>query len=300
MAIFRNSFVARGSRTVLILLAIVLAACSETSVVEPGPGTDDQTTTTEPTELETAGQDDDEEDDDIVTADDSPTTTADVAGDSGDADDDGELTSDAASTAPATTVVIDESSENAGAFTELAGSGLVLTLDEQSCADDAAESASADGADSLDAIVAAVQTCASPQAIDEFASGLIEAGGAPLPPTESACVSFQLQETEEFRPFWRALLDDDPFDFLLADNEVQNRYLDLYAECVSVGRAVAEQAAVELSGPTRDCIDDIYNDREFVRVTIEADLSGDPEERARIDSQIASCLTSEELALVGQ
>jgi hypothetical protein len=270
----------------MVLGAFVLAACGDgESIVAPGPGDPEESTTTiavdkteeETDEVVTGGDEDDIED----------VTTTEAPGNNGD------------SLAPSTTVVIDENSENAGAYTELAASGLVLTLGEQACADDAAESAVGSGSTSVDAVIEAVQVCASPRAIDDFASSLILAGGNPLPPTESACVSSRLQSTDEYHPFWVALLDEEPFDFLLSDLEVQNRYLDLYTECVSVGRAVGEQANVELSPPTRGCIDDLYNDREFVRVTIEADLSGDLAERDRIDSQIAGCLTSEERDALG-
>ena len=157
MAILRSNLVATRPRLVptlfSVLFLVLLAACSEESLVEPGPGTDDQTTTTESPELET---DEDEDDGEVVTSNDAPTTTQ-VEADSDEDADSGELTSDAASSATATTVVIDETSENASAFTELAGSGLVLSLDEQSCADTEAEAASADGADPVDAIVVAVQ-----------------------------------------------------------------------------------------------------------------------------------------------
>lgn len=266
---------------------LVLAGCSSNpSIVEPGPGdVEETTTTTTPSE--------DTQSDDVVTGGDdddieSTTTTAVV---------DGEGSPDAAT---GTTVVIDQDSENAEAYTELAASGLVLSLDEQACADAASQEAQAGGSDEVDAVVAAVQECASPRTIDDFASGLILAGGLPLPPTEAACVSSRLQSTDEYRPFWVALLDEEPFDFLLADLEVQNRYLDLYAECVSIGRAVGQQASIELSAPTVGCIDDLYRDREFVRVTIEADLSGNADDRERVDGQIAGCLTNDERAALGQ
>jgi len=278
-------------RIVVVFFALLLAGCGEDSIVEPGPGefADDTTTTTE---ASNANDDNGE----VETGEEAPSTTIDA-----DANDQTSGAPEAAESAEptATTVVIDESSENAEAFTELAASGLVLDLDEQSCADDATAVAIDDGADGVDAVVIGVQSCASPAAIDTFAAGLLEAGGGPLPPTEAACVSSQLQATEQYRPFWSALLDEEPFDFLLAETEVQNRYLDLYSECVSVGRAVADQANLELSVPTRGCIDDLYNDREFVRVTIEADLSGDAQERARVDSQIAQCLSTEELSALG-
>jgi len=273
-------------RVVLPMLfgALLLAACGDgKSIVAPGPGDPDDSTTTPVDEtvddadgVVTGGDEDDIED---VATTEPPRN-----------DDDSSTPS---------TVVIDENSENAAAYTELAASGLVLSLDEQACADNAAESAVDSGSTSVDAVIEAVQECASPRAIDDFASSLILAGGNPLPPTESACVSSRLQSTEEYRPFWVALLDEEPFDFLLSDLEVQNRYLDLYTECVSVGRAVGEQANLELSPPTVGCIDDLYNDREFVRVTIEADLSGDLGDRDRIDSQIASCLSSKERAALG-
>ena len=267
----------------MVLGAFVFAACGDgESIVAPGPGDPEESTTT------IAVEETEDETDEVITGGDEDVTTTEAPGNDGDTPE-----------PSTTTVVIDENSENAGAYTELAASGLVLTLEEQACADDAAESAVGSGSTSVDAVIEAVQVCASPRAIDDFASSLILAGGNPLPPTESACVSSRLQSTDEYRPFWVALLDEEPFDFLLADLEVQNRYLDLYTECVSVGRAVGEQANVELSPPTRGCIDDLYNDREFVRVTIEADLSGDVAERDRIDSQIAGCLTSEERAALG-
>jgi len=273
---------------IVLVLSLLASACGDgESIVELGPGDpEDSTTTSAPEaeddsgELVTGGDDEDV---------DSDTTSQPPSTEGG---------TEPPDSSP-TTVLIDENSENAAAYTELAASGLVLTLDEQSCADSAAAAGVAGGDEPVDAVIAAVQECASPRAIDDFASTLIRAGGQPLPPTESACVSSRLQSTEEYRPFWVALLDEEPFDFLLADLEVQNRYLDLYAECVSVGRAVSEQANVELSPPTKGCIDDLYRDREFVRVTIEADLSGDPAERERIDGQIASCLTTEETAALG-
>lgn len=263
------------------MLALVLAACGEgESIVEPGPGDPEESTTTTapdegPDEVVTDGEENAEE----------TSTTTTVGPDDGTGED--------AGTSP-TTVVIDESSENAAAYTELAASGLVLTLDEQACADGTAEEAVDAGVDVVDAVIRAVQECASAKAVDDFASGLISAGGLPLPASEAACVSSRLRSAEDYRPFWVALLEEEPFDFLLADLEVQNRYLDLYAECVSVGRAVGAQAGLELSPPTVGCIDDLYRDREFVRITIEADLSGDESERARIDRQLASCLTSDE------
>ena len=246
------------SRTAIVLIALIATACSESSIVEPGPGNaaDDTTTTTEAQDV---SDDDDGGDGDVETADESPSTTVDSDGGEQSSDAPEDVASSAATDSTATTVVIDETSENAEAFTELAASGLVLTLDEQGCADGAALDAANGGADPVDAVVEAVQSCASPAAIDDFAWGLIEAGGAPLPATEAACVSSQLQATEEYRPFWRALLDDEPFDFLLSETEVQNRYLDLFSECVSVGRAVADQANITLSAPTQGCIDTLYN-----------------------------------------
>lgn len=272
-----------------IAVSLVVAGCGEgESIVEPGPGEAESTTSTStPT---------DDSDDVVTDGDDaetaSSTTTTAVGND--------EATGEGGSETSPTTVVIDENSVNAAAYTELAASGLVLTLEEQSCADASAAEAIAGGGDDLDSVIDAVQECASPKAVDDFASQLIVAGGLRLPPTEAACVSSRLQATDEYRPFWAALLDEEPFDFLLADRDVQNRYLDLYAECVSVGRAVAAQANVDLSAPTKGCIDDLYRDREFVRVTIEADLSGDEDERARIDGQIASCLTNDERSALAE
>lgn len=266
------------------LVVLFLAGCSESpSIVEPGPGDPEDSTTTS-----TQVEEDDSDSGDVVTGGDdqnieSSTSTQATEG-----------TEPSGGGAPATTVVIDQNSENAAAYTELAASGLVLSLDEQACADGSTEAAVAEGVDEVDAVIAAVQECASPRTIDDFAAGLILAGGRPLPPTESACVSSRLQSTDEYRPFWVALLEEQPFDFLLSDLEVQNRYLDLYAECVSIGRAVGEQANIELSPPSVGCIDDLYRDREFVRITIEADLSGNVDDRERIDGQIATCLTDAE------
>ncbi|MFT7473994.1 MAG: hypothetical protein ACI81L_000910 [Verrucomicrobiales bacterium] len=264
----------------LILFAVVVSACGRgESIVEPGPGdTDEATTTTQPSSDDDQGE---LRTDDAQTVSSASTTLPPGNGDQ-------------TGGASPTTFIVDENSENAAAYTELASSGLVLTLDEQSCADATATSSTEAGSDDVDAVIDAVQECASPKAIDDFAAGLIIAGGSRLPATEAACVSSKLQSTSEYRPFWVALLDEEPFDFLLSDLEVQNRYLDLYAECVSVGRAVGEQSNIELSPPTIGCIDDLYTDREFVRVTIEADLSGNEDDRARIDSQLAGCLTADE------
>lgn len=266
---------------------LVLTACGQgESIVEPGPGDTEQSTTTTADPASEEGQGDDENNDEVVTDGDLDTTSTTIAPADGSSGDDAQ--------APPSTFVIDEDSENAAVFTELAVSGLVLSLEEQSCADDATQTSVDAGEDELDAVIGAVQECASPSAVDDFASILIVAGGRSLPATEAACVSSRLRATEEYRPFWTALLEEEPFDFLLADREVQNRYLDLFTECVSVGRAVAEQANAALSPATMGCIDALYTDREFVRVTIEADLSGDPDERQRIDGQIAGCLTAEE------
>lgn len=270
---------------VAVALLMLLSACGQgESIVEPGPGDTAETTTTSSTVPEE--DDEDDADGEVVTDGNTETTSTTVApvGDgTGDADD-----------TPTSTFIINEDSENAAVYTELAVSGLVLTLDEQTCADETAVTAVDAGEEEIDAVIGAVQDCASPKAVDDFASGLILAGGRALPPTEAACVSSKLRSAEDYRPFWIALLEEEPFDFLLADLEVQNRYLDLYAECVSVGRAVAQQANAALSPPTMGCIDALYTDREFVRITIEADLSGDPDERERIDSQIAGCLTADE------
>lgn len=270
-----------------LLFSVVFAACGRgESIVEPGPGDPEQTTSTtnDPNSGDDSGDVVTDGDD---TLDENTTTTTGSDG-------------DGTGGSTATTVIIDENSENAATYTELAASGLVLTLDEQACADTSARAAIADGSDEIDSVIDAVQACASPQAVDTFASGLILAGGTTLPPTEAACVASRLRSTEEYRPFWVALLAEEPFDFLLADLEVQNRYLDLYTECVSVGRAVSEQANLVLSPPTMGCIDDLYNDREFVRTTIEADLSGDQDERSRIDGQIATCLTNDERAALSE
>lgn len=302
-------------RLLAMVFAVVLiaAACGESaSIVEPGPGTDAETSDPEDDPV------DGEPDGDVVTGDETESDPAEELADnavgdgaangedpsegaSGESNDDGAGTiGDGVAEDGEAEFVIDQDSENAAAYTELAVSGLVLTLDEQACADDRVVGETTSGADPVDAIAVAVQECASAATVDDFSSGLLSAGGVPLPPTEAACVSSRLQATEEYRPFWRALLDDEPFDFLLADVEVQDRYLELYSECVSVGRAIGEQANIALSAPTRGCIDALYEDREFVRVTIEADLSGDAEGQARIDQQLAGCLSADELALLGQ
>ncbi len=280
-----------------LLCGLVLAACGEgDSIVEPGPG-ETESTTTVPEEDD--GDGDGSDSGEVVT--DGSTTTnpggeENSAGDPADEDADADIEEEVS---PPETFVIDEQSENAAAFTELAVSGLVLSLDEQACADETAATAVADGTGELDAIIGAVQDCASAAAIDDFSSELIIAGGAPLPATEAACVSSRLQTGDEYQPFWAALLEEEPFDFLLADLDVQNRYLDLYTECVSVGRAVSSQADATLSVPTSDCIDGLYDDREFVRVTIEADLSGNVEDQQRINDQIAGCLTADERSALG-
>lgn len=277
--------------TTTLLCVVALVGCSQgESIVEPGPGETDTTTSTPEDEPE------DSDSEEVVTDGATTSTPEDAGEDEDDAAPDVEAEDDAA---PPETFVINEDSENADAFTELAVSGLVLSLDEQACADESAATAVAEGAAELDAIIGAVQACASPIAIDDFSSELIVAGGAPLPSTEAACVSSRLQSGDEYQPFWAALLEEEPFDFLLADLEVQNRYLDLFTECVSVGRAVASQAGATLSVPTSDCIDGLYDDREFVRVTIEADLSGNIEDQQRINDQIAGCLTAEERSALG-
>ena len=275
----------------IVLFGFLFVSCgNEPSIVEPGP-VDGETPTSsiveaqddEPTELETNG-----ESTPTPTIATSPEDQNVAAGEAGGGDGSEE-----------DVFLVDEDSDNAGAYTELAASGLVLTLDEQACADASAGEAVAAGNDPLDAVIGAVQACASPAAIDDFSSELIVAGGAALPQTEAACVSSRLQSGDEYQPYWAALLEEEPFDFLLADLEVQNRYLELYSECVSVGRAVAGQAGVQLSAPSVGCIDDLYQDREFVRITIEADLSGSVDEQARVNDQLESCLTSDERSSLG-
>lgn len=302
----------------MLVSAVLLASCSQSDlVVDQGPSETDTTTTTVATP---DGGDDGGDGGDVVTngetttTTDSPTTASEGANSTaseGSGDPSGEGTDAEGSTgdvpvgvgdasiddAPA--FVLDEDSENAAVFSELAAAGLVLSLDEQACADETATAAVDAGSSELDAVIGAVQECATPAAIDNFSAGLIVAGGAPLPPTEAACVSSRLQSGEEYQPFWAALVEEEPFDFLIADNDVQNRFLELYTECVSVGRAVGEQASVALSAPTVGCIDGLYADREFVRVTIEADLSGNAEDQARVNDQIAGCLTSEERSGLG-
>ena len=279
----------------------MLASCGQPdSIVEPGPGDTTTTTTTLPDE--SAETDDDDGDGDEVITNAETTTTAPT--DEGDADQDApanavDASSGEGGNAQAPTFALDEDSINAGAFTELAESGLVLSLDEQACVDDTAGGEVNAGTTELEAVIAAVQTCATPAAIDDFSAELIVAGGAPLPPTEAACVSSRLQSSDEYGPFWAALLDEEPFDFLVADIEVQNRFLDLYTECVSIGRAVGQQSSATLSAPTIGCIDGLYDDREFVRITIEADLSGNADDQARVSNQISTCLTSQERTALG-
>ena len=264
-----------------LLLAAVLVlvpACGRGATeIEPAPGRPDETTTT------TASPDPTEADD-VETAESVVKTST---------------TTPPTATASTTTVLIDENSENAAAYTELAASGLVLTLDEQGCADGSVREQIEAGVARVDAVITAVQSCASPRAVDDFAAGLISAGGSPLPPTEAACVASRLRSGDEYRPFWVALFAEDPFDFLVAPADAQDRYLDLYSECVSVGRALSEQIGGALSAPTIACIDDLYQDREFVRTTIEADLSADDDEIARVNRQIGTCLTGAERDALG-
>ena len=279
---------------ILFGLVVLLASCGQSdSVVEPGPDDTETTSTTE------AIDDDEIDSDEVVTNDESTTSTSVQTSDDDGAGEDpngdgGETEGDGTTEPPEDVFVLDEDSANAAAFRELADSGLELSLEEQACADSAAAESVAGGATEQNALVTAVQECASPSALDDFSAGLIVAGGAPLPATEAACVSSLLQSGAEFQPFWFALLDEEPFDYLLANNDVQNRYLDLFVDCVSVGRAVADQAGVVLSGGTIGCIDGLYSDREFVRVSIEADLSGNAEDQARVNDQLASCLTDDE------
>jgi hypothetical protein len=275
-----------------ILFALILVACGRgESTVDPGPELTDEATTTSTTVAPDPDDEedvDDDQDGDVVT-DDSVSTTAAP---------DPDATTDAEGTT-ATTIVVNPDSENAEAYLELGASGLVLSLDEQDCADAAVTEAIDTGVARLPALVDGVKSCASPAAVDAFASGLLSAGGSDLPANEAACVASTLRGDDAYLPFWSALFDEEPFDFLAADTEVQNLYLDLFSGCVSVGRALSNQIAGELSVPSIDCIDRLYADREFVRVTIEADLSGDPEEIARINQQIRTCLTGDERDRLG-
>lgn len=276
--------------TLLFALAFLCAACGRgESTVDPGPElTDDPSTTT--SSVPESDENDGEDAEGELETDDTATTT--VA-----PDPDAETTADG--TTSATTIVVNPDSENADAYTELGASGLVLTLDEQECADTAVTEAVGGGAERLPALVEGVKSCASPAAVDAFASGLLSAGGADLPAGEAACVASTLRGDDAYLPFWAALFDEDPFDFLAVETDVQNLYLDLFSDCVSVGRALSGQVAGQLSVPSIDCIDSLYSDREFVRVTIEADLSGDPDEIARINQQIRTCLTSDERDRLG-
>ena len=151
-----------------------------------------------------------------------------------------------------------EGSENATTYTELASSGLVISVDEQVCADQRTSAEIEAGLERLDALVVAIQTCATPAAIDTFASGLLSAGGAPLPPTEAACVASRLRSDESYRPFWAALLSEAEFDYLASSNDVQDLYVGLFAECVSVGGALANQLDDLLSLATINCICLLY------------------------------------------
>jgi len=283
----------RGTNLNRLLSALaimaMLSACGNDQVnTDPGPQQPDETTTT------TDGDDDSS---DVVTDDSTSSTSTTVVIVDGDGDGDG--TGDGDDDGPTTTFIVDESSLNANAFIELADAGLVLDLDAQGCADTSVDNGVAAGLDRIDALIGAVKECATPAAVDDFSSELLSAGGSPLPPTEAACVASTLRSDDDYRPFWVALLDVEPFDFLAVDVDVQDRYLDLFADCVSVGRALSEQLDAGLSAPTIGCIDALYTDREFVRTSIEADLSGDPDELARVNSQIAGCLTTDERSSLG-
>jgi hypothetical protein len=266
----------------------VRVACGRgETTVDPGPG---QPETSAPATTTTTPDVDDTTDDSdqLETVDATDTSTTSVPGD----DDDSTIST-------ATTIVVDPNSENADAYTELGASGLVLTLDEQACADRAVDEGITVGDPRLDALIDAVKECASPAAVDDFASVLLSAGGDDLPPNEAACVASTLRSNDDYGPFWAALFDEEPFDFLGAETDVQNLYLGLFSSCVSVGRALSSQVGGELSVPSIDCIDRLFADSEFVRVTIEADLSGDPDEVARINQQIGTCLTSDERDRLG-
>lgn len=282
-------------RRLILLLAVasLAVACGRgSSSVDPGPGQPEETTSTSTTDApededDDAGDDNEGGDtDQVETVDDAPATTVVAAG-----DEDAETT--------ATTIVVDPNSENADAYLELGASGLVLSLDEQACADDAVTANVQDGAERLNALVDGVKECASPVAVDTFASGLLSAGGTDLPANEAACVAATLRSDDGYLPFWAALFDEEPFDFLAAETGVQNLYLDLFSDCVSVGRALSNQVGGELSVPSIDCIDSLYADREFVRVTIEADLSGDADETDRVNQQVRTCLSSDERDRLG-
>lgn len=264
---------------VVVAATMVLGSCGEPdTVVEPGPAESEvQTsvaTTEPPSEVETV-----------------ETTSSELA----------PSTTTGSSAVPQTTTsfVVAEGSPNAEAYVELARSELVLSVDEQICTDAEATERIEAGSERLDALVSAIQRCASPEAVDTFAAGLLSAGGAPLPATEAACVGGRLRSEERYQPFWAELLSDADFDYLASPVAVQDLYVDLFAECVSVGRALAGQLDGMLSNPSIGCIDALYEDAEFVRVTIEADLSGNAEDISRIDSQIQSCLSAEELEALG-
>lgn len=268
-----------------LMLAILLAACGRGEAeIDSGPTQPDETPSDPSTSTTRPEDDDDDQTDDVETDDGTNNATS---------------TSSVPEAAGATTVVIDENSENADAYIELAASGLVLSLVEQGCTDDEVESEIDDGVERIDAIVAAVKSCAAPKVIDDFASLLISAGGEPLPRTEAACVASRLRSDDDYLPFWAALFAEESFDFLVVELDVQNLYLGLFSECVSVGRALSTQLGDGLSSSTIGCIDALYSDREFVRVTIEADLSGDAEDLTRIDNQISGCLSTSEREALG-
>lgn len=261
-----------------LVMTLALVACGRgTTEVEPAPGRPDASESSTTTTPPDTGRDPDGGD--VATGDGSTITSSTPAIDP---------------STTTTSIPILAGSDNAGAYTELAVSGLVLTLDEQRCADSAVDQLLEEGVERIDAVISAVQECAAPAAVDAFAAGLLSAGGQPLPPTEAACVAARLRIDESYRPFWIALFDEEPFDFLVAPADAQDRYLDLFAECVSVGRALSEQVGGILSPPTIGCIDDLYQDREFVRVTIEADLTADADDLDRVNRQIATCLTADE------
>ncbi len=288
-------------------VTLALGACSdEPSIVEPGPGPEDSTTTTVDELVTSDSADDGDESadsDDIV--DDSQAESvvdgSDDAGDgNGDSDEDG--TSTLAGTGPpsddGTRVIIEPDSPNAATWQALSDSGLTFDQVEQECADDEFD---ADENEDRDvALLSAIRACAEPATLDDFAAELLPAGGTALPPSEASCVSTALRTDETTSGFWLVLLGEEQFDFLAADRDVQNSYLSLYSSCVSVGRALSDQFGGVLSAPTIGCIDALYADTEFVRTTIEADLSGDPDDVARVDSQIAGCLTSDERATLGR
>ena len=143
----RSRFRARPVAGFLLLVVVAIGCTGPDSVVEPGPADDEPTTTTANTttvveDVETSDIEEPDETTNIETAppDTSPETTTTVA-----ANTEQQAANESASREPGAerpeVFEVVENSENAAVFVELADSGLVLTIEEQSCADDTAGSA---------------------------------------------------------------------------------------------------------------------------------------------------------------